>query len=166
MLVKKVDRYFGDILIRSGRLDKDKLHYALNIQRNSNTVLLTGQILVSNGYIKEEDITEGLAVQYGLPFLPLDEYEVDRSLMSILPIEFLQKYDVFPIEKIGNSLSIGMANPLEREVVKEIRDITSCHVTVFICTKSAIKNKKKLLLKHLDNKPSDIAEFAKREVLS
>ena len=163
--MKKVDEYFGDILIHSGRLDKEKLHYALNIQRNSKSGLLTGQILVSSGYIKEEDVMVGLTVQYGFPFLPLDEYEVDKSLISILPIEFAQKYNIVPVEKICNSLSIAMANPLDREVVKEIRNITNCHVTVFICTQSAIRNKIKLLYKHAD-KPIGFTAIVKREVLS
>jgi len=164
MVLKKVDKYFGDILIHSGRLDKERLQYALSLQRSSKTCLLTGQILVSSGYIKEEDVMVGLTVQYGFPFLPLDEYEVDKSLMSMLPIEFAQKYNIVPVEKIGNSLSIAMVNPLEREVIEEIRDITNCHVTVFICTQSAIRNKIKLLYKHEDKHSGNIT-IAKREVL-
>ncbi len=164
MVAKKVHEYFGEILIRNGRLDNEKLGHALSLQRKSGTGGLTGQILVNSGYIKEEDVTLGLAAQYGFPFLPLDEYNVDGSLMNILPGEFAQKHGIVPVEKTGNSLSIAMANPLERKVVKEIREITKCHVTVFICTQKAIKNKIDLLYKHTD-KPSGIRAAAEREVL-
>jgi len=148
MVTKKVHEYFGEILIRSGRLDSEKLGYALSVQRNNGCRGLTGQILIDSGYIREEDVTFGLVAQYGFPFLPLDEYDVDSGLTKILPEEFAQKHGIVPVEKTGNSLSIAMSNPLERKVVKEIREFTKCHVSVFICTKKAIQNKIELLYEH------------------
>jgi len=170
MVAKKVNKFFGDILVHNGLLDKERLQYALRLKRTSESCVLTGQILVNSGFIKEEDVVLGLVVQYGFPFLPLNEYEIDKSFANILSQEFLRKHTIVPVEKSGNSLSIAMANPLDREVVKEISDLTNCHITVFLSTQSAIRNKIDLLYKKTEAPvvpetvgPNRVQEFARRD---
>jgi len=136
---KREDKYFGEILIRLGIIDEKKLSYALTIQSESQTRVMTGEILLEKGFIKEEHVIQGLTTQYDIPFIPVGSYEIDRSLKDIIPQEFAEKHLIIPIEKKGNSLSVAMVNPLDKEAIDQIKKFSNCCVLIFISTASEIK---------------------------
>ena len=59
--------------------------------------------------------------------------------MKLIPQDFATEYVLIPVDKLGSSLSIAMASPLNNEVVKKIREITGLQVRVFVSTPSDIR---------------------------
>jgi len=150
---KREDRYFGEILIRLGFIDEKKLTYALTIQSESQTRVLTGEILLEKGFITEEHVIQGLTTQYDIPFIPVGSYDIDRSLKDLIPQEFAQKHLIIPIEKRGNSLSVAMVNPLDKDVIEQIKKFSNCCVLIFISTTSDIKRQIEFLYRPQDQEP-------------
>jgi type IV pilus assembly protein PilB len=135
-LKRYTTKQLGELLIERGIITKDKLDYALNVQKKHGGQI--GEILVELGYAKEEDIAQALTTQYGFPYLPLDNYELDPVVVKIIPENVARQYRLIPIEKIGNSLTVAMSNPLNQEAIEDIELLTNCTVQVFVSTNKSI----------------------------
>ena len=101
---------------------------------------LIGEILVELKYTTEDDIAKMLTAQYGFAYLPLSNYEIDQSLINIIPERVARQYCLIPIDKIGNNLTIAMSNPLNTQAVEDMETLTSCSVQTFVSTASDIKH--------------------------
>jgi type IV pilus assembly protein PilB len=133
-----ISKQLGELLIDLGVITRENLDKALETQKLKGGLI--GEILVEMGCAKEEDIAQVLTVQYGFPFLPLGNYDISPEVAKIIPIKVARQYTVIPIDKIGNNLTLAMANPLNEKAIEEIESLSSCNVQVFIATMSDVKN--------------------------
>lgn len=133
-----VSKQLGELLLERGILKKDQLEKALKIQKEKGGLL--GNILVALGYATEEEIAQAITVQYGFPYLPLSNYEIDRDLVGIVPENVARQYCLISIDKIGDTLTIAMANPLNLQAVEDIELMTGCKVQAFVSTMTDINN--------------------------
>jgi type IV pilus assembly protein PilB len=127
----------GELLIEQGIINSAQLDKCLGIQKEKGGLI--GEILIENGYCKEEDVAQALTVQYGFPFLPLSNYEISPDIINTIPVKFARQNQIIPIDKIGNNLTLGMANPLNVKVVEEAERLTGCNIQLFVCTMSDVK---------------------------
>jgi type IV pilus assembly protein PilB len=88
----------------------------------------------------EEDVVQALTCQYGFPYLPLANYEIAPEVVSCVPIDLCRHYCFVPIDKIGRSLTLAMANPLNVQALEEVEKVTDCAVQAFVSTATEIKN--------------------------
>ena len=126
----------GEILLQSGVLSKEQLKMALDLQRREGGLL--GEILIKLGYVNERDIVQALTVQCGFPYLPLEHYELNKEMKSLLPENVARQYCIVPLDVIGNILTIAMSNPLNEKAVEDIEMITKKKVQIFIGTVTAV----------------------------
>lgn len=133
-----VSKQLGELLLERGILKKDQLEKAIKIQKEKGGLL--GNILVALGYATEEEIAQALTVQYGFPYLPLSSYEIDRDLVGIVPENVARQYCLISIDKIGDTLTIAMANPINLQAVEDIELMTGCRVQTFVSTMTDINN--------------------------
>jgi len=131
-----VSKQLGDLLLERGILKKEQLEKALRLQREKGGLL--GTILVSLGYATEEQIAQAVTVQYGFPYLPLSSYEIDQNLIDLIPENVARQYCLIGIDKIGDTLTIAMANPLNLQAVEDIELMTNCKVQSFVSTMTDI----------------------------
>jgi type IV pilus assembly protein PilB len=78
-------------------------------------------------------------MQYGFPYLPLSNYEIDPETLGIIPERVAKQYMLIPIDKIGNNLTIAMSNPLNIQAIEDIELLSGCKVQTFVSTSSDIK---------------------------
>lgn len=133
-----VSKQLGELLLEKGVLKKEQLEKALNIQKQKGGLL--GTILVGLGYVSEEQIAQAITVQYGFPYLPLSSYDIDPNLLDIVPKNVAEQYGLIPIDKIGNTLTIAMSNPLNLQAVEDIELMTNCKVQTFVSTMTDIQS--------------------------
>ena len=127
----------GELLIQEGIINQQQLDKALKIQKEKSGLI--GEILVELGFAKEEDIAQALTAQYGFPYLPLSNYEMNTEIVNIIPGRVARQYVLVPIDKIGNNLTIVMSNPLNVQAIEDVELISGCNVQTFISTSSDIK---------------------------
>ncbi len=127
----------GEILIRRGLLNLDQLNKALEIQKKESKYI--GEILIQSGFVDERDIVVALVVQCNLPYIAVDKYEIDRAILQIIPVEVLRKNLVIPLDRVGDILSVVMADPLNMAFRKELERLTNCQIAAFIATKYEIE---------------------------
>lgn len=134
---KIIDKQLGELLIERGIISREHLQKALNLQKEKGGLI--GEILVELGFAKEEDIAKALTAQYGFPYLPLSNYEIEPEIIDIIPVRIARQYMLIPIDKISDNLSIVMSNPLNNSAIEDVEMFTHCNVLIFISTSSDIR---------------------------
>jgi len=134
---KIINKQLGELLIDRGIISRNQLEEALNFQREKGGLI--GEIMVQLGFVKEDDIAQALTAQYGFPYLPLGNYEVNPEIIHTIPQRVAQQYLVLPIDKIGNNLTLAMSNPLNVQAIEDVELLTGCNVQAFVSTSSDIK---------------------------
>jgi len=130
-------KQLGQLLIERGVITHEQLEKALEYGKTQKKLI--GEIFVEMKFATEKDIAQALTSQYGFPYLPLGNYDIDPEVVNSVPVDICQQHCFIPIDKIGTSLTIAMANPLNEEAVEEIELLTGCLVQVFVSTVTDIK---------------------------
>lgn len=139
MPIKRItNKQLGELLIERGVINKKHLEKALTVQQENGGLI--GEILVQLGYAKEEDIAQALTCQYGFPYLPLKNYEIDREVINVIPEHVARQYCLIPIDKIGKNLTLTMANPLNIQAIEDVEMLTNSVVQTFVSTATDIRN--------------------------
>ena len=127
----------GQLLIEKGVLSHEQLNLALEQQRERGGLL--GEVLVEMELVTELDIAQVITSQYGFPYLPLDNYEIDEDVVNSVPENVCRQFCLIPIDKIGKSLTLAMANPLNVQAAEDVELLTGCTIQTFVSTTSEIK---------------------------
>jgi len=133
-----VNKQLGELLLERSIINREQLEKGLTLQKDKGGLI--GEILVELGFAKEVEIAHVLTAQYGFPYLPLGNYEIDPDVISIIPGRVARQYMLIPIDKIGNNLTIAMSNPLNIQAVEDIELLSNYKVQTFVATSSDIKN--------------------------
>jgi len=135
---KTVNKQLGEILVDRGVLSRVKLEEVLAYQKEKS--ILFGEALVQLKLATEEDVVQALTCQYGFPYLPLANYEIAPEVISSVAVNLCKQYCLVPIDKIGRSLTLAMANPLNIQALEEVEKATNCSVQAFVSTATEITN--------------------------
>ena len=136
---KRINKKFlGELLLERGVVGKTQLDEAIAFQKEKGGLL--GEILISLRYATEEDIAQALTSQYGFPYLPLSNYEIEDDVLAALSRDICNKFCLIPIDKIGASLTLAMADPLNAGAVEDIEGVTGCSVQAFVSTATDVRN--------------------------
>jgi len=138
MAKRVISKQLGALLIERGIITKQQLNTALETQKEKGGLI--GQVLVDLGYATEEAIVQAITAQYGFPYLPLENYEIDPEIVKIVPKNVASQFCLIPVDKIGNNLTIAMSNPLNALAIEDIELISSLCVQIFVSTTTDIKN--------------------------
>ncbi len=132
-----ITKKIGEVLIERGVITREQLDKALAKQKESGGMI--GQVLIHLGFVNETEIALALTAQYGFPYLPLESYEIDKNLMQIIPVDVARQYCLIPIDRIGNALTLAMADPTNMKAIEDVEQLTRCVVQSFVSTPSDIR---------------------------
>jgi type IV pilus assembly protein PilB len=128
----------GELLIESGLLKQEHLLDALQIQKKTGKQL--GQVLVENNFVKPSDLAYTLSRQMGVPHVWIRKGLVDSTIIDIIPYEKARAYQIMPLFKIRNTLTIASANPQNVILFDELTKLTGCAVQPVLCRTDDIKD--------------------------
>ena len=135
---KVMNKQLGELLIERGVINHEQLEMAIKYQSEKGGLI--GEVLVELKFASEEDIAQALTCQYGFPYLPLANYEIDMQVINSVPENVCRQFCLIPIDRIGKSLTLAMANPLNVQAIEDVELITNCTVQAFVSTSTDIKN--------------------------
>ena len=127
----------GELLVRNQLIDQQQLTKALEEQKASGGRL--GASMVKLGFLKEEDLAAFLSRQYGVPSINLSEFEIDESVIKLVPSEVVQKYQLIPINRAGSTLIVAMSDPSNIFAIDDIKFMTGYNVEVVVSAENSIK---------------------------
>jgi type IV pilus assembly protein PilB len=109
----------GDRLIEKGVLSPARLALALNEQQRHHRPL--GEILISLGFVTQEDVARLVAEDLGLSYLRADEVDADPLVVAALDPGFVRDTQAFPYRLAEGTLSVVMVDPDNPARVSAVR---------------------------------------------
>ena len=126
----------GDLLVKEKIITQEQLQQATKTQKENNSRL--GAALVKLGFLTEEDFTNFLSRQYGVPAINLAYFEIDSSVVKLIPFETAKRYQILPLSRVGASLTIAMVDPTNVFAMDDIKFMTGFNIEPVVASESSI----------------------------
>jgi type IV pilus assembly protein PilB len=126
----------GDLLVKEKAITAEQLDQALAEQKKTGMRL--GSVLVKLGYLSDEDVTNFLSRQYGVPAINLAYFEIDPSVVKLIPAETARRYQILPLSRVGASLTIAMLDPTNVFAMDDIKFMTGFNIEPVVASEAAI----------------------------
>jgi type IV pilus assembly protein PilB len=126
----------GELLLKEKRISPAQLQEALSYQKSSGGKL--GFNLVKLGFVKDEEITALLSKQYGVPSINLTQFEIDPTIIKLIPSETAHKYQIVPLSRSGATLTIAMTDPTNVFAMDDIKFMTGYNVEPVVASETAV----------------------------
>jgi hypothetical protein len=150
-----IRKKIGELLIERNVITEEQLKTAL--QEQSSKGGYVSQHLISLGFVTEFDVANCLSSQYGFAYIPLKSYTISQNILDMVPLKFIKIYSILPVDKMGDVLTVAMADPLNDGVIEMLRQITNRDIEVMISTYGEIS---RAIEKYFGKKLKGSREFA------
>ncbi len=127
----------GEILVRENLLSAQQLRDALDYQREHGGRL--GFNLVKLGLVSDDMITAVLSRQYGVPSVNLELFDIDDSVIRLIPHEVAQKYSVLPLSRVGATLTLAMVDPTNVFAMDDIKFMTGLNIEPVVVSEASVQ---------------------------
>jgi type IV pilus assembly protein PilB len=127
----------GELLVREGLITQPQLNETLEFQRSNGGRL--GHCLIKLGFVTDDEITAILSRQYGVPSINLSFFDVDPSVIKLIPIETAQKYQILPLSRVGNTLTLAMIDPTNVFAMDDIKFMTGFNIEPVVASETALR---------------------------
>jgi type IV pilus assembly protein PilB len=126
----------GDLLVKEKIITPEQLEQATKAQKEQNSRL--GSALVKLGFLTDEDVTNFLSRQYGVPAINLSYFEIDPAVVKLIPFETTKRYQILPLSRVGASLTIAMVDPTNVFAMDDIKFMTGFNIEPVVASESSI----------------------------
>jgi type IV pilus assembly protein PilB len=126
----------GDLLVKEKVITPEQLSQASKFQKETNCRL--GSALVKLGFLSDEDVTNFLSRQYGVPAINLSYFEIDAAVVKLIPFETAKRYQILPLSRVGASLTIAMVDPTNVFAMDDIKFMTGFNIEPVVASESSI----------------------------
>jgi len=128
----------GELLVTFGIITQEQLEDALFEQKKTGGRL--GQVLRKLGYVSEETMIEFIGKQLNIPNIDLEKVVPDEKVIKLVPESIARRHKVIPVSKMGNVLTLAMADPLDIVAIDDVAGISGCNINpVVSIEKSVVK---------------------------
>src|SRR5450756_1244797 len=94
-----------------------------------------GRVLVELGMLSEAQLVSALAQQVGMDFIELSDFIVDRAAVALVPGTLCRRHTVLPIGFENGAIRLAMADPGNVVAVDDVRNITGIQVHPVVATR-------------------------------
>ena len=121
----------GEILIHASKIDESKLNSALAEQKKTNEKL--GQVLISMGYIDEDDFITAYSMQMG--YRKADNFlllEADQDAVGLIPEDFARSNSVLAVKRSDSAVTIVMEDPEDIATIDSVKRLTGLEPDIVV----------------------------------
>lgn len=116
------DRNIGDLLIDLGVINAKDLKDGLKLQKKSG--LRLGEALIKLGRLTRDQIEWVLSKQLDIPFVIVEDINLDPALVDKFPSDLLLKNRILPLYETEDEIAIATDDPVNMTVI-DLRDCSS-----------------------------------------
>jgi len=130
------ERRLGQVLVAEGLISVEQLARALATQRTTLTPL--GALLVNQGALREDSLTQILSGHLDAPIADLKHGEVDAEVARMVPEDFARRHVILPLGRQDGHIAVAMSDPSNLSLRNDIRLLTGLTVTPYVASPSDI----------------------------
>jgi type IV pilus assembly protein PilB len=129
---------FGDLAIKMGFMTRKQLDYVTS--KKNITKQRIGHICLQEGLVDDEIIAQITAAQFSYDYVQIDGVE-DTTLLELVPVEFMTRYQFVPYRREGDTLVIAMADPINfLKAIDALEMLLDLSVVIVVVSETRIKN--------------------------
>jgi type IV pilus assembly protein PilB len=128
----------GELLLRDQIISPEQLQRAQEESRKSGDRL--GNALIKTGAIPEEDLTQFLSKQYGVPAVNLGEFDIDPEVIALVPKDVAIRHRVVPVNRAGSSLIVAIADPSNILAIDDLKFVTGYNIEAVVASDVGISD--------------------------
>ena len=132
-----MNEQIGELLVKKNLLTADQLRKAREEVRTGGGRL--GAQITQLGFLEENDLTDFVAKQYGVPSINLDEFEVEQSVVQLIPEEVATKHIVVPVNRAGSTLIVATSDPSNIFALDDIKFLTGYNIQAVVASEESIR---------------------------
>ena len=148
-------------ILDSGLVSADKMKKAETEAEKSGRAMR--EVLLNNGYIKEDELKRLEAYILGIPFVDLAKETVDPKILHIIPEPIARKHNIVSFKKVGKDLEVAMLDPDDIQTVEFIRKKEGIRILPRLTTQESIQHLLKQYQKSLE---AEFGEIIKKETVT
>ena len=131
----------GEMLLAQGYIKPEQLEKALETQKTTGKRL--GRTLVELGYMPEERLVEILSRQFEVPYVKLENFNIDPDAYTYLPEDMCKQYKIVPLfiskndddrKAVREALTLAMTDPTNMRVIQIVKFKVKMEVDVVMAS--------------------------------
>jgi type IV pilus assembly protein PilB len=126
----------GQMLLKAGVITKEQLEEALQLQQEEGHRL--GYNLVKLKMVTEPELNNYLSRQNKIESININDMDISQDVIQLVPSDIARRYEVIPIERVGKTLVVAMADPHNLFAIDDLRFSLGIEVEPHICASSMV----------------------------
>ncbi len=131
-MVAPLRKQLGQLLVESNLINEEQLKKTLEFQKQKEVPL--SQALVELNFLSQNAILSFLSEKLDIPPLNLSRLKLDQEVLNLVPKKLIKNYQLIPVSKLANVLTIAMADPFNFFAVDDVKSITGFEIRVVVAS--------------------------------
>ena len=127
----------GELLVKENLLSSEQLLKAREEAATGGKRL--GAQITALGFMDENELTEFVAKQYGVPSINLDDFTIEPEVLALIPEDVANKHGVVPVNRAGSTLILATADPSNIFALDDIKFLTGYNIQPVVASEDAIR---------------------------
>ncbi|MBI4566010.1 MAG: type II secretion system ATPase GspE [Planctomycetes bacterium] len=115
----------GQILVKNGVATDAQVEEALRLREKGERI---GDALRRLGHIREEHVLQALSEQLRIPTVDLTGLDIDPAILEQVAVKTVFQKKVLPLDRRNGTLRVALSDPLDLDVLDELRLLVRCDV--------------------------------------
>lgn len=115
-------------------------------------------VLIKQGLVKQEDLSRLQAYILGIPFVNLEEENVSKEVLNIIPEPIARKNNIVAFRKTGRNLEVAMLDPGDLQTIEFIKKKAGLKILPRLTSETSLKNVLRQYQKSLEAEFGELIE--------
>jgi len=137
MPISPQDR-FVNLLLEKKLINDESLKKAQEEAKKKGAKLT--ETILEMGLISKSNYLAILSEEFGYPAIDISKFKLQSDILKMVPKKLAKQYKIIPVSKMGNMLTVAMADPLNVIALDDLRALTNCVIGAVIANEKDITN--------------------------
>lgn len=133
-----IGRRYGELLRSLNVIEADDLNRAVAMQDKSGQNLDT--VLIDAGIVEENRMLESISSHLGIETIDVKHLDLQQDILRQVPIRFIHRYNILPVERTPDHLKIATADPLNFHALDDLRLLLKCNIVPALAPSDDIRD--------------------------
>jgi len=124
-----------EVLILRGLMPIEALNPGATAQDEERII----RELIERGALTRAQLASARAAQAGLPFVELLDFPIDAGAVGLIPASIARRYELLPLQFVGESLLVAMSDPGNVVAVDDVRSIAKRQVRLAVAEQTDLR---------------------------
>ena len=129
-----------DVLKQFALVGDAEIEEALKAQKKDKEGLRIGELLCNLGYCSEDQIHWALSQHLNLPYIHVDEVDIDYNAISFFPVAMLKRLGALPLFSDDDGVAIALIDPTDDKAKDELSEYSGQVVKVCMANAKEIRS--------------------------